>query len=53
MGRFNFNKYEAKSSNSSNDLDIKRLSRELINKPSSSLKSKPKPKSNSYKVGVA
>lgn len=51
MGRFNFNKYEAKRGNTSNDLDVKRLSRELIDKPNSSLKSKPKPKT--YKVGVA
>lgn len=53
MGRFNFDNYEAKRGNVSNDLDVKRLSRKLINKPNSSFKSKPKPKSNSYKVGVA
>lgn len=53
MGRFNFNKYETNRGNKSSDLDIKRLSRELVSKRSSSLKSKPKPKSNSYKVGVA
>lgn len=51
MGRFNFDNYEAKRGKLSKDLDVKRLSRELINKPSSSFKSKPK--SNSYKVGVA
>lgn len=43
MGRFNFDNYKAKRGNASNDLDIKRLSRELIDNP----------KSNSYKVGVA
>lgn len=53
MGRFNFNKYKAKRNSASNDLDVKRLSQELINKPSSSFESKPKPKNNSYKVGVA
>lgn len=51
MGRFNFDNYEAKRGKLSKDLDVKRLSRELINKPSSPFKSKPK--SNSYKVGVA
>ena len=53
MGRFNFNNHEVNRGNKSSDLDIKRLSRELVNKPSSSFKSKPKSKSNSYKVGVA
>lgn len=60
MGRFNFNNYDKRNMATRDELDVKRLTKELVHTPSKSYKNKqklsfngkPKAKDNTYQVGV-